>query len=156
LRRNLARFLQIYDTRLLNHTRAYAGIADAVAAARRRARVAVLTNKPTQATEAVLSGLGLRTLFADVIGGDGAWPRKPDPASLRELMARAGADPPHTLVVGDSAIDHETAMRAGARCCLAAYGFGYETFPAERLSGMEWMVRAPSELPAVFDAFSAA
>ena len=153
---NLARFLQIYDTRLLNHTRAYDGIADAVAAARRRARVAVLTNKPTHATEAVLDGLGLRALFADVIGGDGAWPRKPDPASLRELMARAGAAPRRTLVVGDSAIDHETAMRAGARCCLATYGFGYATFPAERLSGTEWMVGAPSELPAVFDAFSAA
>ena len=152
----LERFLVIYDTRLLNHTAAYAGIVDAVAAARRHARVAVLTNKPSRATERILAGLDLRALFDDVIGGDTAWPRKPDPTSLQELMSRAGATPATTLLVGDSAIDHETALRAGARCCLATYGFGYVTFPAERLTGSEWIIRTPGELAAVFEQFTAA
>ena len=151
----LPRFLSLYDARLLNHTRAYEGVADAVAAARRDARVAVLTNKPSRATERVLAGLGLRTLFEDVIGGDTTWPRKPDPASLHDLMRRAGARPDTTLLVGDSAIDHETALRAGARCCLASYGFGFETFPRERLTGSEWIVRTPTELPDVFARFRA-
>ncbi len=31
-------------------------------------------------------------------------------------------------MIGDSAIDHETALRAHARCCLTAYGFGYVMF----------------------------
>jgi phosphoglycolate phosphatase len=151
----LERFLAIYDARLLNHTAAYEGIVDAVAAARRHARVAVLTNKPSHATERILDGLDLRALFDDVIGGDTAWPRKPDPASLRELMSRAGATPAGTLLVGDSAIDHETALRAGARCCLATYGFGYVTFSAERLTGSEWIIGAPGELAAVFEQFTA-
>jgi phosphoglycolate phosphatase len=152
----LSRFLALYDERLLNHTRAYDGIPDAVAAARRDARVAVLTNKPSHATARVLEGLGLRALFADVIGGDSAWPRKPDPASLQDLMRRAGATPATTLLVGDSAIDYETALRAGARCCLASYGFGFDTFPRERLTGTEWIVRTPAELPEVFARFTAA
>ena len=152
----LQRFLAIYDARLLDHTHAYDGIPDAIAAARRHARLAVLTNKPAAATARVLEGLGLRAAFDDVIGGDAAWPRKPDPAALLDLAARAGATPARALLVGDSAVDHETALRAGARCCLASYGFGYATFPAERLTGHEWVVRTPAELPAVFDAFTVA
>jgi phosphoglycolate phosphatase len=151
----LRRFLALYDERLLNHTCAYDGIEQAVAAARNEARVAVLTNKPSHATERVLAGLGLRHLFADVIGGDSLFPRKPDPSSLQDLMRRASATPATTLLVGDSAVDYETARRAGARCCLAAYGFGFETFPRERLSGEEWVVRTPAELPDVFTRFMA-
>ena len=153
---SLDRFLQIYDARLLNHTRAYDGIRDALAAARRHARLAVLTNKPTDATERILQQLELRHLFEDVIGGDTTWPRKPDPASLRELMRRADATPSQTLLVGDSAIDHETARRAGARCCIASYGFGFETFPPHRLTQSEWVVRSPGELSQVFLHFTAA
>jgi phosphoglycolate phosphatase len=73
----LARFLEIYDTRLLRHTKPYAGIVQALTAAQQHARLAVLTNKPTRATEAVLDGLGLRAFFDDVVGGDGEWPRTP-------------------------------------------------------------------------------
>jgi phosphoglycolate phosphatase len=155
-RKALERFLAIYNARLLNHTVPYDGIPAAVRAAGRDARLAVLTNKPAHATDRILEGLGLRTLFDDVIAGDGEWPRKPDPSSLQELMARAGATAQRTLVVGDSAIDHETARRADARCCLATYGFGYVTFPAERLTGSEWIVRTPAELLRVFDEFMAA
>jgi phosphoglycolate phosphatase len=148
----LARFLEIYDRRLLQHTKPYPGIVQALTAARQHARLAVLTNKPTRATDAVLEGLELRAFFDDVVGGDGEWPRKPDPGGLQYLIDRAGATRTGTLLVGDSAIDHETAARAGVRCCLATYGFGYLSFPAERLSGNEWLVRHPSELVPIFEA----
>jgi phosphoglycolate phosphatase len=120
---DITRFLEIYDRRLLDHTRPYAGIMDIVRAARQHARVAVLTNKPLAPSEKVLAGLGMRELFDDVIGSDGPYPRKPDPAGLRALMERAGATPDRTLMVGDSQIDYETARSAAARCCLVAYGF---------------------------------
>ena len=153
LSRNLERFLEIYDTRLLLHTRPYPDIERVLAAARQHARLAVLTNKPARATAAVLDGLGLSTFFDDVVGGDGEWPRKPDPAGLRHLMMQARATPARTLLVGDSAIDHETAARAGVRCCLATYGFGYVTFPPERLTGSEFLVRNPAELLPIFDSY---
>jgi phosphoglycolate phosphatase len=151
----LERFLEIYDTRLLNNTRAYDGIGDAVAAVRGRARLAVLTNKPARATEAILNGLALRELFDEVVGGDGPWPRKPDPAALVALMKRIGGAPSHTLLVGDSAIDHETAARASVRCCMAAYGFGFLTFPRERLTGDAWVVEDPTALVGVIEEFLA-
>ena len=119
----ISRFLEIYDRRLLDHTQPYAGITDVVSAARKHARVAILTNKPTSPTEKILAGLNIRQLFDDVIGSDGNFPRKPDPAALLALMQRAGAVPERTLMVGDSKIDYDTATNAGARCCLVAYGF---------------------------------
>jgi phosphoglycolate phosphatase len=123
----IGRFLDIYDRRLLNHTRPYAGITDVVRAARQHARVAVLTNKPLEPSEKVLAGLGMRELFDDVIGSGGPYPRKPDPAALFALMERAGATPERTLMVGDSRIDYETAKAAGVRCCLVSYGFSGHT-----------------------------
>ena len=151
----LLRFLEIYDTRLLNHTNVYEGVVDAVRLARQHARVAVLTNKPAQPSERILEGLGIRNLFDELIGGDGPFGRKPDPAGLVSLMARTGATADRTLMVGDSAIDHETARRASVRCCLTAYGYGYETFPAERLTGEEWVVTSAQELCAAIDRFGA-
>src|SRR5207249_5742552 len=124
----IARFLEIYDRKLLDHTRPYEGITDVVRAARQHARVAVLTNKPLAPSEKVLAGLGMRDLFDDVIGSDGPYPRKPDPTGLRALRPRAGATPGRPLMVGDSRIDYEPATSAAARCCLVAYGCRRHTF----------------------------
>jgi phosphoglycolate phosphatase len=147
----LARFLEIYDGRLLEHTRPYDGIPDALRAARRYGLVAVLTNKPLRASEQILIGLELRALVDEVIGGDGPFPRKPDPASLRDLMGRHGVSPRDAVLVGDSRIDCETAAAAASRFCLARYGFGCQGFPAEHLTGAEGIVDHPGELPAVLD-----
>ena len=68
-------------------------IADMVRGARQHAHVAVLTNKPLRPSERVLEGLGLSDLVDEVIGGDGPFPRKPDPAGLRALIERAGVTP---------------------------------------------------------------
>lgn len=148
----LPRFLAIYDTRLLNTTRLYPGIVDAVADARRHARVSVLTNKPLGLSERILDALGVRDLFDDVIGGDGPHPRKPDPTSLHALMARADASPAATLLVGDSRVDRDTAQRAGTRCCLLSYGFN---FPDDPGRDGEWIVPDASALPGVFEQFVA-
>ena len=121
----LERFLRIYDERLLNHTRLYDGIDAVIRYARSRARLTVLTNKPMAPTERILVALSVRDAFDDVVGGDGPHPRKPDPAGLMAMMTAAGATAQDTLLVGDSAIDLETAQRAGVRCCLVSYGFGF-------------------------------
>ena len=121
----LERFLEIYDERLLNHTRVYDGVDEVVRQARGRARLTVLTNKPTKPTERILEGLGLRGAFDEVIGGDGPYPRKPDPAGLNAMMTAANAAAVDTLLIGDSAIDLETAKRGGVSCCLVSYGFGF-------------------------------
>ena len=150
---SLRRFLDIYDDRLLMHTHAYDGITEVLQAIRPHARLAVLTNKPTGPSDRILAGLGLHDLFDEVIGGDGPWPRKPDPASLLAMIERSGATQETTLLVGDSIIDCETAARAAVQSCLAAYGFGYASLPPARLTGDEWIANTPSELVDVIERF---
>ena len=149
----LKRFLEIYDTRLLNHTRPYEGIPEAVRAARQHGRLVVLNNKGVRPSERILEGLQLREYFDDVVGGDGPFPRKPDPAGLLALMERAGATPQQTILIGDSPVDHETAQRAGVRICMASYGFGYGKFESSRLTGTEWIVKHASGIPDVLATF---
>ncbi len=134
----LARFLDIYDRRLLNHTRPYAGVPDALAALAPRATLALLTNKPIASTRRILDALDLARWFDArmVLGGDGPLARKPDPAGLRHLSAAAGAPMSSTMLIGDSVVDLRTARAAGAALCLARYGFGFESVrPADLASG---------------------
>jgi phosphoglycolate phosphatase len=141
----LERFLALYDTRLLDHTRPYPGVTEALDWLRPRVRMAVLTNKPERATRAVLSGLGLSPYFMELIGGDSMHGRKPDPAGLLHLAAAVGAEPADVLMVGDSAVDLDTARRAGTRICLARYGFGFR-IPAGDLRDDDLRVDSPLEL----------
>lgn len=129
----LSRFLEIYDTRLVNHTRVYDGILDTLHQARSHARLGVLTNKPLGPTMKLLDAFSLSDLFESVIGGDGPHPRKPNPEGLLAMMASTGATRERTLLVGDSGIDYETAQRASVRCCIVSYGFGFRAFSRDRV-----------------------
>jgi phosphoglycolate phosphatase len=55
----LPRFMEVYGSRLLNHTRLrlYDGVSDAVRMAREYAHVAVITNKAQGPSERILEGL---------------------------------------------------------------------------------------------------
>ena len=128
--RDLPRFLELYDERLLAHTRLYDGTREMLEALRPHATLAILTNKPQWPTEEILDGLGIAHLFSHVVGGDTTHGRKPDPAGLHHLMAVTGASTNETMMIGDSAIDLRTARAASVRVCLVAYGFGFPT--AER------------------------
>ena len=72
----LARFLEIYDTRLLDHTVAYDGMHEVLALLVQSGPLAVLTNKPLAPSDEILRHLGLRGFFSAIIGGDSPiWPQ---------------------------------------------------------------------------------
>ena len=139
------RFLAIYDRLMLTHTRPYPGVPAMLDALASRGPLAVLTNKPDPAMRRMLDAFDLTRRFVACLGSDAGFPRKPDPAALRHLMAQAGATPDTTLLVGDSAIDLDTARRGGVRVCLARYGFGYRTAETG-LRGDEWVIDRPEDL----------
>jgi phosphoglycolate phosphatase len=144
----LPRFLAIYDKRLLESTRPYPQMSDVLTALGSRYVMAVLTNKPRASTGRILDGLDLARFFAPdmVIGGDGPWPRKPDPAGLLALCSSVGAEPSATMLVGDSLIDWRTARAAATGVCLAEYGFGFVDFPIDLLIGSERRIKSPADL----------
>jgi phosphoglycolate phosphatase len=141
----LNRFLAIYAERLFVHTRPYDGIPDILAEAAPHASLALLTNKPEALSRRLLEGFGLAPLLPWVVGGDGPFPRKPDPAGLLHLMHLAEATPQTTLMVGDSMIDVEVARRGGAAAAVALYGFGHLRRPIE-LAGDELVAREPADV----------
>jgi phosphoglycolate phosphatase len=144
----LDRYLAFYSARLLNQTRPYDGIPAVLDALGRRASLAVLTNKPIAATRQILDGLDLARYFPleAILGGDGPFPRKPDPSALLHLVTSAGVGVESALMVGDSAIDWRTARAARTRVCLARYGFGFATIPQHELTLDERVIEDAREL----------
>ena len=149
----LARFLAAYDGRLTNWTRPYEGIPDLLDVLQADGiAMALLTNKPLEQSVMILDALGLAEYFRWVVGGDGPWPRKPAPDGMQFLMKQAAAAPEETVLIGDSAIDLQTARNAGVRICLARYGFGFADLAMSDLRGDESLVDAPGEIPGVLHA----
>lgn len=145
----LARFLSIYHSRLLTHTRPYEGITEVLADLAPRVTLGVLTNKPREPTVAILEGLDLTRYFPDaqILGGDGPFARKPDPSGLRHLMAIVGVSADTTLLVGDSIIDWRTSRAAATRACLARYGFGWDSVAEQPQAPLDaWLIDEPREL----------
>lgn len=136
-------FIAIYDQCLFDTTRVYDGVPDALDALDPLVPLAVVTNKPLAPARTLLDAFGLASRFIDVIGGDGPWPRKPDPAGLLSLRVHARGGP--LVLVGDSPVDAETAYRAGAAFVLAGYGFGADKFDGP--PGTSFVATTPADLP---------
>jgi phosphoglycolate phosphatase len=149
----LAHFLAAYDGRLTNCTRPYEGIPGLLDELRARETVmALLTNKPLEQSIRILEVFDLFKYFHWVVGGDGPWPRKPAPDGMQFLMQQAASAPHETVLIGDSAIDLQTARNAGVRICLARYGFGFADLATSDLRGDESLVDAPAEISGVLRA----
>jgi phosphoglycolate phosphatase len=149
----LARFLAVYDRRLVNHTRPYEGIPGLLDELGRRPIVmALLTNKPLEQSVAILERFQLSKYFRWVVGGDGPWPRKPSPDALRYLMELASLGPGETMLIGDSTVDLQTSRNAGVRICLARYGFGFADIPSDDLRGDELVIDSPAAIAGVLNA----
>lgn len=151
----LDQFLAIYGSRLVANTRPYPGTVEAVERLARQHALAVLTNKPEGLSRRILDAFGLTRFFSDVIGGDSGFPRKPDPAGLRHLVAQAGSVPDRTVYIGDSMIDVETARAAGTGLIVARYGFGHLRQPIF-VGPDELEARSAFELPALVERIVAA
>ena len=142
----VAAFRAYYAQHLLDHTRLYPGASSLLDHFADRAQ-AVVTNKPDPFSQEILAALGVLRYFVAVIAGEAEFPKKPDPASVRALMARVQVHPEEALLVGDSAIDVETGRNAGIMTACVLHGLGGE---AElRAARPDVLVRDFAELLAV-------
>ncbi|HYU79025.1 MAG TPA: HAD hydrolase-like protein [Vicinamibacterales bacterium] len=148
----LPRFLEIYDRHLTESTSPYPGVRETLALLGRKARLVVLTNKPIAHSDRLLVTLGLREFFDEVVGGDSASAKKPNPVELLRLMAAAPASV--ALLVGDSPVDCETARGAGCAFVWARYGFGAGRF-GDTVPDTPYVIDEPKDLIAIADRFAA-
>ena len=119
----LCEFLAYYEQHKADKTCPYAGMPEVVDQLKRAGvNVAVLTNKPDAAAGPVVEQY-YPGVFELVQGGLPGVPLKPDPAPVRMLLERMGADGDSTLFVGDSNVDIQTAKNSGLAGCGVLWGF---------------------------------
>jgi len=109
--------------------------------------LAILSNKPTRFVLAIAERLGIAARFAAIVGGDAVSVAKPDPATVRHVVDSVGGGADDIWMIGDSAIDVATGRAAGARTIGCTWGM---RGAAElRAAGVDFLVDAPSEIPAL-------
>ena len=141
----LADFVRIYDEGCLRRTAPYPGIPEAVTALKERGlRLAVVTNKPEEQADKIVSHFFGPHVLTCVVGGRPGRAAKPDPAAALEVLAALGVPPAAALFVGDSDVDMQTAHNAGMRSAGAVWGFrGEEEL---RRAGAGILLRKPVEI----------
>jgi phosphoglycolate phosphatase len=114
-------FLECYGRHMLDTTRLYPGVGETLDCLADRT-LAVLSNKPGDASRALLGGLGVASRFVRIWGPDDAGARKPDPRGLRRLIAELGFAPGESAMVGDAGVDMAAGRAVGARTIGALWG----------------------------------
>src|SRR3954466_1982336 len=112
--RCVAGFEKTYGRSWNVRTRPYDGVPELLDdLAARGLGLAVLSNKPDGFTRLCAAAYLAPWPFRAVVGQRDGVPRKPDPAGALEIAGRLGVPVERFLYVGDTAVDMETARRAG-------------------------------------------
>lgn len=121
-------YLAVYEQHLADETVFYPG---AEAALDRLAAagwcLAILTNKYQHPAVKLVKALGAAGRFATIVGQDTFPVSKPDGATLRLTIEKAGGDFSRSIMVGDTITDVSTAKNAGRP--VIAVDFGYADRP---------------------------
>jgi phosphoglycolate phosphatase len=125
-------FIDYYAEHIADASRPFEGLERALDdLAASDCRLAVCTNKLEWLSKRLLDQLGLSQRFAAICGADTFGVAKPDPAILRQTVARAGGELGSTIMVGDSGTDVGVARRAGVP--VIGVSFGYTDVPIAEL-----------------------
>ncbi|RPE71082.1 phosphoglycolate phosphatase [Pacificibacter maritimus] len=143
--------LQAYGDAINVHTKLYDGAVEAIEGLKSAGyAVGVCTNKPSGLAENLLQKLGVRDLFASMIGADTLPVRKPDPAPYEAAVEQAGGTLAMSYLVGDTITDRKTAAAAGVPCALVTFGPDGEAVralkPEALLSSYADLARVTKEL----------
>jgi len=126
--RALEYFLSYYRAHMLDNTRLYPGVREALdRLLAGGAKMAVLTNKPVRFSREIVDGLGLGKHFFQIYGGNSFEQKKPDPIGIETLLGESGVARERTIMVGDSGVDVRTARNAGIWCIGCTFGLAPQT-----------------------------
>jgi phosphoglycolate phosphatase len=142
-------FIDYYAAHIADISRPFEGLEGALDdLATRGYRFAVCTNKLEWLSKLLLDQLGLSARFSAICGADTFGVSKPDPAILRQTVARAGGQLSSAIMVGDAGPDIGVARRAGVP--VIGVGFGYTDVPIADLKP-DRLINHMNELPAAVE-----
>lgn len=120
----LASFLAYYAEHIDLYTRPYPGIPELISTlAAQGYKLAVASNKIQAGAEKLIAKFFPDTDFVAVMGNSPQYPLKPDAALVQYIMDKAGTDRAHTMMIGDSGTDIQTARNAGIPVIAVSWGF---------------------------------
>src|SRR6266404_4147840 len=142
-------FIDYYAAHIADVSRPFEGLEDALDDLSALGyRFAVCTNKLEWLSKLLLDQLGLSSRFSAICGADTFGVSKPDPAILRQTIARAGGELSSAIMVGDAGPDISVARRAGIP--VIGVEFGYTEVPIADLKP-DRLISHMRELPAAVE-----
>lgn len=139
------RFMGLYTPRASQLSELYPGAESAIKAFHDSGVAqAVCTNKPESVSREILSNMNLAQFFECVVGGDTLEHRKPHPLPLQACLNALGTSVDSALMIGDSAVDTETARAVGVTIGLVTHGYARQ--PVETL-GADFLISNLATLP---------
>ena len=120
----LAAFLKYYADHIDLYTKPYPGIPELINTLSTEGyKLAVASNKIQAGAEKLIARFFPGIDFIAVMGNSPDYPLKPDAALVEYIMQKAGTDRTHTVMVGDSDTDIQTARNAGIPVIAVSWGF---------------------------------
>jgi phosphoglycolate phosphatase len=138
-----------YNARCNVKTHPYPGVKELLdGLSRRSIPMAVLSNKPHEATTAVMEIYFSGWTFAVIYGARDGVPVKPDPQSALEIARHLGFAPSEIVYLGDTNTDMRTA--AAARMFAVGALWGFRTAEELTANGAKILIARPTDLLALF------
>lgn len=120
----LAAFLSYYADHIDVYTKPYPGIPELIKSLSTAGyQLAVASNKIQAGAERLIEKFFPGIPFVAVMGNSPLYPLKPDAAVVDYIMQKGGTDRAHTVMVGDSGTDIQTARNAGIPIIAVSWGF---------------------------------
>lgn len=141
----LADFREYYGEHCTDQTVPYPGIPELLHVLNDKGiKIAVASNKYQAAVDKIIGHYFPDIQFACIRGEQPDFPRKPDPSVIFAVLSESPAPKAATMMVGDSAVDMETARRA----CIDSVGvtWGFRPVSELRSAYADEIVSAPEEI----------
>lgn len=117
-------FVPYYNEHNADDSRPYAGIPELLEALQAHGiQLAIASNKYQQATQKLAAHFFPSIRFAAVYGQREGVPIKPDATIVNDILKETGISRAHTLYIGDSGVDMQTASNAGVESIGVTWGF---------------------------------
>jgi phosphoglycolate phosphatase len=146
----LRRFREEYAVRWKNKTLPYDGVLPMLVKMQKLGmKLAVLSNKPHDATELCVRELLPGIRFDAVVGQVDGRPKKPDPAGALAIAEQLGVLPQEVLYLGDTATDMKTAVSAGMYPVGVLWGF--RTAGELQTHGARTLIARPEDVVTLLD-----
>lgn len=145
-----SQFAERYSKKYLNKTVPYDGIKELlVELDKRDIKYSVASNKTDIFTVQIINKLFMNNHFDVVMGKKEGNPTKPDPKIIYDILEGKSFNKSEVLVVGDSAIDIETAHNANLKAVGCLWGFRDEKELKE--ASADFIISYPLELIEIID-----